>query len=270
MTILSRHPQFPILGLVCLSILAIVLQRPLSLALLALLCISPWFLVSRLAPWRGRVLGLMTALVWSTAWSQGLFYADEPRVPWLRVGPVTVWREGLVHGFVQSLRLLSLAAAGAALAGTLSVDRLLAGLVALRVPWPLAFLAATAIRFLPEAGRELLIVRQARARRGRPVWQRSPWAWASLEASLLLPALARALRRARCLAESLETRGFDPLAPPTLWVRPLPWGLRLVAAAGILITAILAAARVAFLLYASDALWHPGLRGLYGFVRAWL
>ena len=113
--------------------------------------------------------------------------------------------------------------AGLALAATTPLDRLLTALLKLRVPFPLAFLSVMALRFLPEVAREVLVVRQARARRGRSTWRRSPASWIRLELALLRPIVARSLRRSRTLAESLELRGFDATSPRAVH-RPLHMG----------------------------------------------
>jgi energy-coupling factor transport system permease protein len=88
---------------------------------------------------------------------------------------------------------------------------------------------------------------------------------------MLRPVVAEALRRARSLAESLDSRGFDPEAPRAVarslrlkrWEPPL-----LVAAFGL--TASVVAMRLLFVLYSSEMLYVPRLRPLYGFIRQWL
>ncbi|MFN7143347.1 MAG: hypothetical protein ACK4YP_06190, partial [Myxococcota bacterium] len=111
----------------------------------------------------------------------------------------------------------------------------------------------------------------ARARRGRPAWARSPWAWMKLEVALLRPVVARALRRARALAESLETRGFHPTAPRA--VRE-PLRMTAVDVAGLVTVALVAAAAAAarglYVLYGAELYYAPALRPLYAFVRAWM
>ncbi|RME20256.1 MAG: hypothetical protein D6798_20885 [Deltaproteobacteria bacterium] len=150
-------------------------------------------------------------------------------------------------------------------------DRLHAALLRLRVPFGLALMAATALRFLPVLGAELVTVRAARRSRGRPAWQRSPTQWLRLEVSLLAPVVARAWRRAQNLAESLDARGFDPLAPRRLR-RPLRLSIidGAVLLPVVLASLAIGAARLLFVLYTTDTWYHPTLRPLYGVVRRWL
>ena len=260
------------LGLLgCAGIAAIALEHPAALGVLCLLCTAPllWLRIS--STWRRRGLVAVLAIVWSTVLSQGLFYSLQPRVPLVQLGPLTLWREGVLWGVAQSLRFIALSLAGIALAVSTPPDRMYAALLRLGVPFGLALMATTALRFVPEVGRELTEVRRARAARGRPVWRRPPWQWLRVEVDMLAPVVARSWRRAQNLAESLDARGFDPLAPRAVR-RPLRFrtiDLVLLGSAGALTLAV-ATARLLFLLYTWETLYLPELRPLYGFVRSWL
>ncbi len=257
--------------LACTGVLAVVLDRPVSLGLLALLSALPFALLRVPGRWRAHGLLAVLTLVWGTVLSQGLFYADEPRTALLRVGPVAFWREGAVHGVVQSLRFVAVTLAGIAVAVSTPVDRLLAALLRARVPFGMGFLAVTALRFVPEGTREALVVRRARARRGRPIARRAPLAWIREELALIRPVVARALRRAGTLAEALDARGFDATAPRTVR-RPLRMGAGEGVLLGLaaLLTAGALGLRVLYVLYGAEVLYVPRLRWLYGFVRTWL
>ena len=214
---------------------------------------------------------VVAAVVWSTTFSQALFYGAQPRTPWISIGPVVFWQEGIEHGLVQSLRLLSVTLAGLALAISTSPDRLLVAMTRLGAPESLAFLAVTALRFVPTVGGEFQSVRHARRHRGRPVWSRPLWEWLRLEVHLLRPVVARALRRARALAESLDARGYDPQAGRTsrqgdTWSQLDTWLLTFAT----LFVAFILKARSAYMLYTLDISYHPALGPIYGLVRHWL
>ena len=253
------------------GLLAITLERPLALAALALACTVPLLFVGVSGPWLRRGTVAVLTIIWSTSLSQSIFYAEQPRVALLEIGPLVFWREGLRHGMAQSLRFVGLSLAGLAVAVSTPPDRLHAALRALRVPFGLALMASTALRFLPAITQELRTVRLARAARGRPVWQRSPIAWLRLELSLLRPVVARAWRRAHNLAESLDARGFDPTAPRTER-RPLRMsGLdQAVVASAALLCIPVVLSRLLYILYTSETWYHPALRPVYGLVRTWL
>ena len=257
------------IGLVaCIGVLAITLEQPTSLAMVTILTLLP-FLKTK-ARFK-RALLASAAIIWSTVVAQGLFYPVEPRTEFASLGPLVIWREGISYGLVQSLRVVSVGLAGVALAITTPVDRLNSALLRLRVPFGLALMAGTAFRFVPEIAEAWSVVRRARARRGRPLFKRTPWAWLKLEVGLLRPIVARALRRAWSMAESLDTRGFDPTAPRAV-MRPLimNWWEKWLLMMAISLTIAALTGRVLFAFYETDSLYLPALREMYGLVRHYL
>jgi len=264
-------PRSRIVYVVMISVLAVIFEQLHSLALLAMICVIPLLAAPIGWVWRRRALVGIIAIVWGTTLSQALFYGEAPRTLAFELGPLTFWREGIEHGLIQSLRMVAVTAAGLSIAATTPLDRLLAGLIRLRVPFSLAFLAVMSLRFLPEVGREVLVVRRARARRGRPAWRRSPRAWLQLELSLLRPIVARAVRRARSISESLDVRGFDADSPRAVH-RPLYFrrGEPVALIVGVITTTGLLVARLLYVAYLNELAYFPSLRPLYGFVRQWL
>lgn len=253
------------------GLVGLALERPLALLAFALIMALPFIGIS-INKREFIAVGLaMLSVVWGTVLSQSLFYAAQPRTPLVILGPVVFWREGVLWGLAQSLRFVGLLLAGLALVRSTPVDRLYLALVRLRLPFGVALMAATALRFLPVIAEELRLVRGARAMRGRPIWARSPFAWLSLELRLLAPVVARSWRRANALAESLDARGFDPVGPRGT-LRPLRWRFTdsLILGATGTLTAAICLARALYLLYTSEALYIPSLRPLYAAVRAWM
>jgi energy-coupling factor transport system permease protein len=253
------------------GIAGLCLEGPLPLGILALLPVMTLLLQSRTAAWRGRIFVGIIVLLWSTLLSQGLFWAGWPRTPLLAVGPLRLYREGVEHGLVQGLRFVAGLAAGGLLAATTAPDRLVQALLALRLPFGLALMASTALRFVPLVAEEWAVIRQARAARGRPLWRRSPWRWLQAELELLAPLSARALRRAQVLAETLDCRGFHPTAPrrarvPLQFRRPDLLVLSCILPA----LSLLVGARFLYSLYRWELYYHPSLRPLYSWVRHWM
>src|SRR6476469_434098 len=94
------------------GLLAVVLDAPTSLGMLAGLGAVALALSPAQRSHRLRATALVLLVVGSTAWTQGLFYGGVPRTPLLSLGGVTLWREGVEHGLVQSLRLVALGLLG--------------------------------------------------------------------------------------------------------------------------------------------------------------
>ncbi len=228
----EADPRLKIIAVASLSLLSVLVDS--TPALLALFLLAS----SSLAGLRLSALawlaigGIVLAAGWSTLLSQAIFYTLKPRtalftiVPGFRVGGwefsgVRFYLEGAQYGLLQSLRFSGLAMAGIAVCLSTSPDRLLAGLVKLRVPVGIAFMAMTALRFLPTMLDEWATVRRARRMRGyRGKLRFGPADWlhaARDELQLLLPLLASALRRATALATAVAARGFCPSSERTFY-----------------------------------------------------
>ena len=131
-------------------------------------------------------------------------------------------------------------------------------------------MVASAVRFPPGA-RSVVGHRPAGRGRTAAAPRTRPGAGPRPEVSLFRPIVARAWRRAQNLAETLEARGFDPTAPRrSRHPLRLGWGegTLVLLASGIAFAAL--GARLVFVLYATDVVYFPELRSVYGFVRDWL
>ena len=202
----------------------------------------------------GRFLLFTLALAalgtWSILVSQGIFYAGEPRTVWLRLVPgeifglgdppgLYVYREGLAHGLLQSLRFDVMIFLGAGLLARYAADEMTAALRVLRVPATLCFLFGMALRFVPLLAEEI-----------RQAWLSSrlrglrPWG-----GRLFTPLLAGNLRRSDEISAALNARGFgldtgwetanpERHGPGALqWALCLAGGVAVAGLAGVLISA---------------------------------
>lgn len=264
-------PRARLILCVVVSLLAIILEHAPSLGLLAAMSIAAVF--TSVKGWKRRAMLALSVLVsvWGAMLSQGLFYAQEPRVPALVFGPVTVWREGLIWGARQGLRMVAVFGAGAWLCLTTPPDRLLLALRSMKMPFGLSFMVAAAVRAVPELVSDFWTVRVARRERGRPAWKRAPWSWLAVEVSLWVPVVVRAWRRRQDLAISLGIRGFEPSGARGVR-QPLRWKTRDTLLLSLLGTVFFLAAsgRLLYSLYVSGLYYNPRWRDLYEGVRYWL
>jgi len=264
-------PRLKFILVLMVGSLAVILNSAAALGLLAVGCGLSLIASGIPARWKGRAVAIILAIVWSTVLSQSLFYGQQPRTALLEIGPLVFWREGLEHGLVQSIRFIGISLAGIALAISTPPDKLLSAMQKMGIPSGLCFLTVTALRFMPTVGNEILTVRAARRHRSGGRISRRPWVLIATEVSLLMPILARSLRRARSLAESMHIRGFDPRAHRSSR-QAICWTLRdtwvLMSSASIFLS--VASAKALYLLYTLELTYHPKLRSLYGWCRDWL
>jgi energy-coupling factor transport system permease protein len=189
-----------------------------------------WLLVSFaivLLPESPLVVSLGTLMVlaqitWARAWrelarlrwlllSLAIFsiglWSVLARGPTPLIGPVS--RESLAFGAATFLKLAAMMAAGLTFLAATRVEELFRGLVKLRLPYPVAFAFALALRWAPEIFATAQRVKEAQEVRGLDVQTGSPWTRLKGHLPLLVPIFLLTLRRSQTMAWALESRGFQ-------------------------------------------------------------
>ncbi|MEW6229922.1 MAG: energy-coupling factor transporter transmembrane component T, partial [Bacillota bacterium] len=126
----------------------------------------------------------------------------QPWTAMTRVGPFTIYHEGVYNGLVLSLRILSVASFSMLFIMTTHPGDLFATLRRIGIPHELSFMATTTLQLIPILQREFAIVLSA---------QKSRAMKASGFAALLpsiVPVFAGAIERVQQLAMTLEARAF--------------------------------------------------------------
>ncbi len=237
-------------------------------------------LLARFEPGKYKLTFVILCIgLWGVALSQALFYKDWPRtvvltlVPedfpvlgWL-TGGIFFYREGFVHGMVQGLRFSTMTAFGLLLTWTTEPRAVLMALIRLRMPYGLAFMFITAVRFLPVLISEIAtVVTVQRLRGADPVKLGRHSITSAIR--ILTPVLANSVRRAGTLGASCESRAFNLMRARTT-LEESQWTARdfvicavpLAAAAAVLLT------KLSFWLYKTELLYFSELRWLYQFAR---
>ena len=163
---------------------------------------------------------LLIFLIWGTVYSQALFYSQLPRtviftiispdfpvLGWLTNGGLFIYEEGFHHGAIQGLRSASILSLGLLMCWTTDSRDMLNGLVGLRVPYSVAFMVVTAVRFLPIIITEIATVITVQRLRGfNP--KRIGSGMVKTLLNILTPTLANCVRRTGTLAVSIQSRAF--------------------------------------------------------------
>ncbi|NQU44783.1 energy-coupling factor transporter transmembrane protein EcfT [bacterium] len=218
-------------------------------------------------------------LIWGLMFSQGLFYNQYPRtvlIPFLpsnRFFPdgLNIYREGIHYGLFQSLRMVAVMLTGYAVCFTTEPDRFFRGLLAMRMPYSLSFMAVTAIRFIPIVAQEFGTVRRAMRLKGYRPFRNGLRDTLRTEVSSLRPVLAGTIRRSEEVALSILTRGFAFGIRRTSYreARLGPKSWLLLAALAALVLAVMTC-KTLFWLYHHQVYYSPALRPIYAFARQWL
>jgi energy-coupling factor transport system permease protein len=233
--------------------------------------------------WRQiRLLILFIGLgTWGLIYSQGIFYNQLPRtvlftlihkdVPVIgaMTGGIHLYREGLFHGAVQSLRFNTMLTISCFIIWTTQPRDLLLALVKLRVPYSLAFMVTTGLRYIPLIGSEAQTVIRSQRLRGFRYLRLNLFHTISGILNSLRPILTNNIRRATHLSEAVESRAFSPDAVHRTSLRELKTQHQDVILIALLLVCLLSVIGLkgVYFLYANGLYYASWLRGAYTFAR---
>lgn len=158
---------------------------------------------------------------WGLIYSQGIFYNEFPRTVLITLVPtdfpligewtggLRIYREGLFHGIIQSLRFNTTLVIGCYIVWSTQPRDLLLALRQLRVPEALAFMVTTALHFIPVVANETAAVIRSQRLRGFRYLRFNLFATVRGVINIFRPILAGNIRHATNLGESVESRGFS-------------------------------------------------------------
>ena len=278
----TLEPRTKIVMLLISGCLVVLLDSPIAL----LVCCLGGLLLLGLSRPTWRQVGLLTALLFFTTWgliySQAIFYNEFPRtvlftlvpaeLPVLgdMTGGVRVYREGLFHGIVQSLRFNTTLILGCFIVWTTQPRDLLLALTALGVPATLAFMVTTALHFIPVIANEARTVFRSQRLRGFRYLRLNIFATGRGVLNSFRPILAGNIRHATSLCESVESRGFSPerAVHRTAYrkLKMCAWDYGLLAALSVCLFAIVGL-KLLYFFYAHGVYYVPWLRYVYTFTR---
>lgn len=166
--------------------------------------------------WRLRFILALLVLFSSLLWP---FFAKGQTL-WWAWGSLQVSRESLLYGIAMGLRLATFVAAGLIFLSTTRNEELTNGLIRMGVPYPIAFALSTALRLVPTfAGAGATII-QAQVSRGLDLESGNIFRRASKFIPQAVPLFIYAIRHTNLLAMALESKGFSPESPRTLYYEP--------------------------------------------------
>jgi energy-coupling factor transport system permease protein len=233
-----------------------------------------------------RQIGLLCTFLFFTTWglvySQAIFYNEFPRTVLFTLVPadlpligkitggIRVYREGLFHGIVQSLRFNTTLVIGCFIVWTTQPRDLLLALAQLRVPTTLAFMVTTALHFIPVIANEAVTVLRSQRLRGFRYLRLNLLATCRGILNSFRPILAGNIRHATHLSESVESRGFSPeAAAKRTSLRSLKMGVWDFSLLTVLFACLISiiGLKLLYFFYANGIYYASWLRNVYTFTR---
>ena len=276
-------PRTKILMLMFFGVLVITLDSATSLFFCFLISIG--LIVLSFPSWRQYRLLLLFILfaTWGLIYSQAVFYNASPRtVLFTVVGPevpiiggitggVQVYREGLLHGAIQSLRFNTTLAIGCFIIWSTQPRDLLLAFVKLRVPYNLAFMVNTGLHYIPLIAAESANVIRSQRLRGFRYFQFNPLQIIRGLLNSFRPILTNNIRRATHLGEAVESRAFSPaiVGNRRTYLHSLKMqslDTILITIGGVILLGVIAL-KVLYFCYANGIYYAFWMRGIYTFVR---
>ena len=210
-------PRTKMIGVLIVFSLSLCFNHPLFMAGVA----SGMFLIaisSRAHPvvWTMRYILILLVLFSAALWP---FFVKGPTTifSWKSL---TVSRESLLYGIAMGLRLATFVMAGLIFLATTRNEEITNGLIRMGLPYPVAFALVTALRLVPTfAGVGGTIV-QAQVSRGLDLESKNVFGRIAGFIPLAVPMFITAIRYTNLLAMALESRGFSPVNPRTLYYVP--------------------------------------------------
>jgi energy-coupling factor transport system permease protein len=283
-TVIHRiDPRAKILILISIVFVAVSLDNQKTMFLLFLTVLSGFVLAKMPAIKIKTLVILLVLLIWGTIYSQALFYSQLPRtviftivrpefpiLGWLTGGGLFVYEEGFHHGAVQGLRSASILSLGLLMCWTTDSRDMLNGLVGLRVPYSVAFMVITAVRFLPIIITEVATVITVQRLRGFNPKKFGSGIIKTL-LNILTPTLANCVRRTGTLAVSIQSRAFR-VNPDRTSLKKLEFSdIDKIVVAVCVFTAIsVVIMKLVYNMYTSGIYYTSGLRPVYAIAGGYL
>lgn len=211
-------PRTKLAGVVIIFIICLCFNSPVYMALVALsVFVIALSARAQKALWTLRYILLLLIVFSVVLW------------PFFTEGKTHIWswrflrltKESLFYGIAMGIRLSTFVIAGLILLSTTKNEDITNGLIKMGMPYPLAFAFSTALRLVPTfVGAGATIV-QAQISRGLDLESKNIFNRLGKFIPLAVPMFITAIRYTNLLSMALESRGFSPDSPRTLYYEPI-------------------------------------------------
>lgn len=142
---------------------------------------------------------------------QGIFYTGR-ETPFVTVGPVTFWEEGLLYALLVFFRVLVVVCAVLITVFSTHPKGLMVSLIEKGLSPKLAYVFMASLQFIPEMQRRAGAIIEAQQARGLDI-KSNLWRRFQALLAMMVPLLTGALISAETRSLALEARGFNRTGP---------------------------------------------------------
>jgi energy-coupling factor transport system permease protein len=183
-----------------------------------------WWAADLPARYVGRLIGLMAPFFVTLILTQGFFGAGlirartggAPLTPlltlpeaWWLVGGATLWLEGVLYAAAVIFKTVTMALLVPLVVFTTDVNAMIVGLVKLRVPYKVAFIFSSTLRFFPLLLGQIEAIIQAQRLRGLALEEMGWWRRVRVYAKIAVPLILGAMVKSQTLEVVLQSKAFS-------------------------------------------------------------
>jgi energy-coupling factor transport system permease protein len=210
--------------LVVLTLVSFLWESPLLIGGLTLTVLTACLIAGIRVGYIRRILGVLLPFTLIMMVTQGLFGATlvssrlesadltpivaAPESWWL-IGGLTLWWEGIVYGGVIVLKTLTMTLLIPLVVLTTDVNAMVVSLVKLRMPYKIAFILSSTLRFFPLLLRRAESIIQAQRLRGLDLDRMGPIKHVSVYAKIAVPLILGAMVESQTLELVLQSKAFS-------------------------------------------------------------
>jgi energy-coupling factor transport system ATP-binding protein len=202
------HPSSRLVLCAILAVLPFVFQFP-HVQMVILICAALMGVALGMEKWGWRTWGLIGGLGGVLSFVSWIPFYRELRSPAIfRLASIAITPESLLWATAMSLRTAAAALACIVFVSTTTPQEIIIALLGLGVPYCGAYLVARAFRLLPMSRYDSEIIHEAQRVRGLDFSTGRLTERIRNQASVIAPLTVTAMRRIRCIANSLDARGL--------------------------------------------------------------
>lgn len=219
---LDFRPKF--VGLIVIMILAFVWESPVLGGILAFAIITACLAVGVSLKFIRLVITLMLPFYGLLLLTHGFFNVEQVKAltgrseltplfafpqGWWLIGGGSLSREGLLYGLNATFKAITMALVLPLVVFTTDVNKLIVGLVKMRVPYRFAFIFSSALRFFPLLFEQIQSIIEAQRLRGLAIERMGPVKRVRVYAKVAVPLILIAMVKSQMLEVVLQSKGFS-------------------------------------------------------------